>query len=92
LEAPVEAPVPTPAAPAPPSGTQWPFQVSQLEARILQELEHHRILTEADLVKITGSRRISGTVRHLIERMHEHGAIRINVSGPNDKGYIYRFR
>lgn len=60
-----------------------------LERQVLEGLARHGRLTESQLKKLTGSRRVIGTVEKLMERLQKAGFTSLGQAGEGPDGRIY---
>jgi hypothetical protein len=69
-----------------------PFTMTTIEIKLLQALAHFGEASEAQLKQSVGSRRISGPIANLRDRMAASGMDLIEYKGEGPDGPIYRFR
>jgi len=69
-----------------------PFTLSPREVRLLQALARYEQVSEAELKKVLGTRRVSGLLAMLRERLAAEGLDYIEEMGSGPEGTVYRFR
>lgn len=69
-----------------------PFAPSPKEVRLLQALARYEQVSEAELKKVLGTRRVSGLLAMLRERLAAEGLDYIEEIGSGPEGTTYRFR
>ena len=69
-----------------------PFTLSPGETRLLQALARYEQVSEAELKKVMGTRRIAGPLAMLRERLAAEGLDYVEEMGAGPEGAVYRFR
>ena len=69
-----------------------PFTLTPIEMKLLQALAHFGEASEAQLKQSVGSRRISGPISNLLDRMAAAGFDLIENKGEGPDGVKYRFK
>ena len=69
-----------------------PFTLTPIEVKLLQALAHFGEASEAQLKQSVGSRRVSGPLSNLLDRMAAAGLDLIEYKGEGADGVVYRFR
>ena len=69
-----------------------PFTLSPAETRLLQTLARYEQVSEAELKKVLGTRRIAGPLAMLRERLAAEGLDYVEEMGAGPEGAVYRFR
>lgn len=64
-------------------------KLDAVERPILEGLARHGSLTEAQLKKITNSKRVAGALEKLMEKLHKAGFPHLVQTGEGDEGRIY---
>lgn len=64
-------------------------KLDAVERPILEGLARHGSLTEAQLKKITNTKRVAGAVEKLMEKLHKAGFPHLAQAGDGDQGRIY---
>ncbi len=69
-----------------------PFTLTPIEVKLLQALAHFGEASEAQLKQSVGSRRISGPLSNLLDRLAAAGFDLVEYKGEGSDGAVYRFR
>lgn len=69
-----------------------PFTLTPIEVKLLQALAHFGEASEAQLKQSVGSRRISGPLSSLLDRLAAAGFDLVEYKGEGADGVVYRFR
>lgn len=64
-------------------------KLGQVERLVLESLAKHGKLTEAQLKKVTNTKRVAGAVEKLMEKLHKVGFPHLVQTGEGDEGRIY---
>ena len=68
-----------------------PFEPKPAEKQVLEALAHHSKLSEAELSKVAGTRRIAGLLESLQEKLSRAGLVLLQNQGQGSEGAIYAF-
>lgn len=69
-----------------------PFEPKASEKQVLEALARHGKLSESELSKVAGTRRIAGLLESLGEKLHRSGVATLENQGQGSEGAIYALR
>ncbi|HEY4000972.1 MAG TPA: hypothetical protein VGO93_19040 [Candidatus Xenobia bacterium] len=74
-----------------PKRLDLPFPLFTQQQALLAALMRYTILSEADLMRLTGSVRVAGAMSDLMDRLARHNLLVVRQEGTGPEGNVYRF-